>query len=978
MTYIQLTVIMCSDGEVGKDNAKKGHSHWKDFVNSNYLKCHEIVPFVECIGISSDHDADVLDGFIIDDAAGNYCKCISAQTIRSAFENAQNETMGRSATKLRIEFPLNVTSDVYDTKNSNKFTLHDLIVTNDYFSNTFWISLSDFNQQTIGNDDGLYLIVNGKKVGIEIKQVTDDQECQYEVISFYEQVLKDMLFQLRTITNAETLKNKAKEIENELNGQYLKIFESVTAEPAEKKKLQNEIQELLVVSHENNGDDEKNEDLNKMRLRRAELMKRYKQMNRIWKKHRRVIFSFQNTLSCLKSVVREIILGQTRMQEIRQHILDLHFNKKHEKRISKLVMTDDQLAQRQAQYDQIEAPKEEDCKEISDEVGSGCYLSTLSKRECVMDADPLWICGRVSRYGGAAVSNPELIRIEYISPDLVSDSYFKMALEATENNKGFADCSRELINCRLFPIYANLAHMKCSKPFLNESLSHTLSGRMDIRLVDYNSLCAVIGHMICHNTLSYKNVKRILCEIVPSFKLFCDRSYCRPYKLNSFSRETDSTAPRIKLSKKNRQRLTLYTQSFKARTTALANTAKVLFADRLMNLDIDFNDQLYLSIIMKRMRGIFDAQIPKKMDEVKERLKVEANHKMILEILICGMHNDQTDDGDDEKEIEFDASIGYKKRQKAYCKLFDVPHVKPTKLDDSDDAVLAKWNVKTIKASTKKMISYILSRIEVRDLIQSKMFFDTLSKLKSDSFDEFGKNEFAVFDKIPNDFNILLKQIGFGNSMNVLRAICCVAIVCHSNRLWQSNLYWFGDDETKQIFESPESVLLHIYKHFVIKNQRHDYNVFLDNQRREEMIAIHSDPVLPDDIDEYGNLPQFRCGWTKCGRIFTNRDQLLDHVSKFIPRVFVHRFHLKCGGVLEQNPDMTLKEFIKRAYDAFDPVARKNIDDAELIAYYNQFRPLFNKGCVPIDGQGRSGYEPGIISNSNPYYFDKLVKVQKF
>ena len=128
--------------------------------------------------------------------------------------------------------------------------------------------------------------------------------------------------------------------------------------------------------------------------KRAELMKKYKQMNKLWKKHRQVVTSFQNTLASVKQLVREIILGQIRLQEIRQHILDLHFRKKHAKRIEKLVLTDEQLAKRQEIYDQIELPQEKDCQNITDEIGTGCYLSTLSKRECVLDGDPLWICGR--------------------------------------------------------------------------------------------------------------------------------------------------------------------------------------------------------------------------------------------------------------------------------------------------------------------------------------------------------------------------------------------------------------------------------------------------------------------------------------------------------------------------------------------------------------------------------------------------------
>ena len=90
-----MTLILCSDGEVNKENAKQAHSHWHEFVNTSYLKIHSTVPYVETIGISSDHDADILDGFIVNDAVGNYCNCIQHEQVSEAFERAQNETMTR-------------------------------------------------------------------------------------------------------------------------------------------------------------------------------------------------------------------------------------------------------------------------------------------------------------------------------------------------------------------------------------------------------------------------------------------------------------------------------------------------------------------------------------------------------------------------------------------------------------------------------------------------------------------------------------------------------------------------------------------------------------------------------------------------------------------------------------------------------------------------------------------------------------------
>eukprot|EP01084_Bolivina_argentea_P119944 212648_1 len=148
-----------------------------------------------------------------------------------------------------------------------------------------------------------------------------------------------MLYTLRNITDAQKLKIKAKEIENELNNKYVEIFKIITAEPAEKIKLQNEIKQLLTVTIAN--DDDNIEYISK---RRAKLMKEYKKMNKNWRKYHGVIKIFQHTLASLKALVREIILGQVRIQEIRQHILDLHFRKKHAKRMEKLILTDEQLA----------------------------------------------------------------------------------------------------------------------------------------------------------------------------------------------------------------------------------------------------------------------------------------------------------------------------------------------------------------------------------------------------------------------------------------------------------------------------------------------------------------------------------------------------------------------------------------------------------------------------------------------------------
>ena len=191
-TFLQLTVIMCSDGEVSSDNARKGHSHWKDFVNNKYLKVHTIAPYVETIGISRSHDADVLSGFIVNDSCGNYVRVTDSTGIREAFQNAQNETMARASTKLTIEFPLSVHDGITLIKGKDTGSMkHEVIAVGDEFSSNFWIGVDEL-QQSIQIAGQLFVAVNGQQVPLEMKEATDDSQCQLQAIEFYDCILKDM------------------------------------------------------------------------------------------------------------------------------------------------------------------------------------------------------------------------------------------------------------------------------------------------------------------------------------------------------------------------------------------------------------------------------------------------------------------------------------------------------------------------------------------------------------------------------------------------------------------------------------------------------------------------------------------------------------------------------------------------------------------------------------------------------------------
>merc|ERR1711971_350175 len=143
------------------------------------------------------------------------------------------------------------------------------------------------------------------------------------------------------------------------------------------------------------------------------------------------------------------------------------------------------------------------------------------------------------------------------------------------------------------------------------------------------------------------------------------------------------------------------------------------------------------------------------------------------------------------------------------------------------------FDVSVMKPSTKRMMASILSRIDVRDILQSIAFFDVLEKLGDKAFDAnaytedmfraFSEHRFANCQRTPNDVNLLMREIGCPEDMDqlqVLRAMCAVSVLLQSNRVWQENIDWFGDDQRRQLFNDPLSVLRHIHCHFVSKQIR--------------------------------------------------------------------------------------------------------------------------------------------------------------
>mmetsp|Transcript_24376 Transcript_24376/g.39255 ORF Transcript_24376/g.39255 Transcript_24376/m.39255 type:complete len:327 (+) Transcript_24376:22-1002(+) len=113
------------------------------------------------------------------------------------------------------------------------------------------------------------------------------------------------------------------------------------------------------------------------------------------------------------------------------------------------------------------------------------------------------------------------------------------------------------------------------------------------------------------------------------------------------------------------------------------------------------------------------------------------------------------------------------------------------------------------------------------------------------------------------------------------------------------------------------------------------------HQHSEQQLALHSHPILPDDVDEFGNLPHLRCGWTKCGQTFDSRDALMRHIKECIPNVFVDNLHKNCKNILVSQPELSLDEFCKLVKECYDAKTAHYIHHNELSAYYHHFQPLF-------------------------------------
>eukprot|EP00494_Astrolonche_serrata_P034397 UN34666 len=97
-------------------------------------------------------------------------------------------------------------------------------------------------------------------------------------------------------------------------------------------------------------------------------------------------------------------------------------NGKKRRFYERMLMTDKDIEDHNKWINDTVRMYNPDLKDVSNEIGSGCYLSLATMRELVEDGDTVWICGRVKERSNN-ILNPESVFIEYVSPNLVSGTF---------------------------------------------------------------------------------------------------------------------------------------------------------------------------------------------------------------------------------------------------------------------------------------------------------------------------------------------------------------------------------------------------------------------------------------------------------------------------------------------------------------------------------------------------------------------------
>jgi len=579
----RVTVIMCSDGQVPKENAAEGHRIWRTFAESLEHK-----PFVSCIGVSEEHDADILGKYILNDgiyenafyrARGN-----GLVVVTQAFERVLSKCLKVDIAK--IELPCAIYSHLVEGENVNHKKSVDIALSDR--ESQVWCGRAELMQCL---DAGEMVITNGVKTPVTVVHTNQQPFLDHrEELLYCIQWVKDLTSALRDADTEQEIRERTSMAEAKLK-KRLKYLKRICHNTF--RKQDRAILKMLQEDANISSDD---------RERLVEIQ-RYRKLNKVHiSENKRLVKRLQEQINEVTILFKEVLIDQARVENIRKHILDLQFTTRAAMRIEDFVMTEEELAERERKYENIPAATQEEVEKVSNDLGSGCFLSTYTFRDIVLDQDTLWICGRVNRMGGNAMIRPESLEVEYISPHLVSGSFFELALDV--NEKGFCDPSREIVNALLLPVVAKNCskHLDMTIPWAATWYCHAIAGRQDVWGPGPGMWYAVLAKILME--MSHTSRGKELLNLT--------RNGCRgilkalkghPLHPSSTSRDYLDKGVNKPLQEVSEDWLLRYTSSPEIRTTRLtAAKYGVMLGVAFLNENVDIPDRFWYDYCFQYVR----------------------------------------------------------------------------------------------------------------------------------------------------------------------------------------------------------------------------------------------------------------------------------------------------------------------------------------------------------------------------------------
>merc|ERR1719495_2360270 len=168
-----------------------------------------------------------------------------------------------------------------------------------------------------------------------------------------------MVAKLRETTDQNQLKLLASTFRDEIKANKKQI-DTLRSSPSDVKEAQKRVQEVM-------------QEPDATRAEKAEALKVLKRRVRSAKVHGDAHAEFMQSKAEVDELLKMILCDNRRMEEIRQHVVALHFSRGAAKRANRLAMDEDQLRQRDAFIRKKKAankPADHQIAELSDEIGS--------------------------------------------------------------------------------------------------------------------------------------------------------------------------------------------------------------------------------------------------------------------------------------------------------------------------------------------------------------------------------------------------------------------------------------------------------------------------------------------------------------------------------------------------------------------------------------------------------------------------------